>query len=152
MQVGKEEQALPLVLHRHPLLDRAEVVAEVQVAGGLDAAGEKQDARDDEKAFNIALSVLGSRVNADRGVPFAVLMRGEGWPTIPIMGISFTGASPTDSAQLPGQARMGRPVGPFTDMQPLPAAQGFPAIAQAPCLAGLGSTACQLLWTACHDG
>lgn len=30
-----------------------------------------------------------------------VLMRGEGWPTIPIMGISFTGASPTDSAQLP---------------------------------------------------
>ena len=35
-------------------------------------------ARDDEKAFSIALSVLGSRVNADRGVPFAVLMRGEG--------------------------------------------------------------------------
>ncbi len=35
-------------------------------------------ARDDEKAFSIALSVLGSRVNADRGVPFAVLLRGEG--------------------------------------------------------------------------
>ncbi|HEY9267264.1 MAG TPA: PE-PPE domain-containing protein [Mycobacterium sp.] len=30
-----------------------------------------------------------------------VLMRGEGWPTIPILGISFTGASPTNSAQLP---------------------------------------------------
>lgn len=35
-------------------------------------------ARADEKAFNIALSVLGSRVNADRGVPFSVLLRGEG--------------------------------------------------------------------------
>ena len=30
-----------------------------------------------------------------------VLMRGMGWPTIPILGISFGGASPTDSAQLP---------------------------------------------------
>ncbi len=38
-------------------------------------------ARADETAFNIALSVLGSRVNADRGVPFAVLLRGEGPPT-----------------------------------------------------------------------
>lgn len=35
-------------------------------------------ARSDEKAFNVALSVLGSRVNADRGVPFSVLLRGEG--------------------------------------------------------------------------
>ena len=35
-------------------------------------------ARSDEKSFSIALSVLGSRVNADRGVPFSVLMRGEG--------------------------------------------------------------------------
>ena len=35
-------------------------------------------ARSDEKAFDIALSVLGSRVNADRGVPFSVLLRGEG--------------------------------------------------------------------------
>lgn len=37
-------------------------------------------ARTDEKAFSIALSVLGSRVNDDRGVPFAVLLRGEGPP------------------------------------------------------------------------
>ncbi|KRF36252.1 barstar family protein [Nocardioides sp. Soil805] len=35
-------------------------------------------ARGDEKAFGIALTVLGSRVHADRGVPFAVLLRGEG--------------------------------------------------------------------------
>jgi hypothetical protein len=42
-------------------------------------------ARADEKAFSIALSVLGSRVNADRGVPFSVLLRGEG-PAVP--GIS----------------------------------------------------------------
>jgi RNAse (barnase) inhibitor barstar len=35
-------------------------------------------ARSDEKAFDIALSVLGSRVNADRGVPFSVLLRGDG--------------------------------------------------------------------------
>lgn len=39
-------------------------------------------ARSDEKAFSIALSVLGSRVEADRGVPFAVLLRGEG-PVVP---------------------------------------------------------------------
>ncbi len=35
-------------------------------------------ARTDETAFNVALSVLGSRVNADRGVPFSVLLRGDG--------------------------------------------------------------------------
>jgi hypothetical protein len=39
-------------------------------------------ARADEKAFSIALSVLGSRVHADRGVPFSVLLRGEG-PLVP---------------------------------------------------------------------
>jgi hypothetical protein len=39
-------------------------------------------ARADETAFSIALSVLGSRVHADRGVPFAVLLRGEG-PVVP---------------------------------------------------------------------
>lgn len=38
-------------------------------------------ARADEKVFDIALTVLGSRVNADRGVPFSVLLRGEG-PTV----------------------------------------------------------------------
>ena len=35
-------------------------------------------ARADEKAFSIALGVLGSRAHADRGVPFALLLRGEG--------------------------------------------------------------------------
>lgn len=39
-------------------------------------------ARADERAFSIALSVLGSRVHDDRGVPFAVLLRGEG-PEVP---------------------------------------------------------------------
>ena len=39
-------------------------------------------ARADEQAFSVALSVLGSRVNADRGVPFSVLLRGEG-PVVP---------------------------------------------------------------------
>ena len=39
-------------------------------------------ARADEKAFSIALSVLGSRVNDERGVPFTVLLRGEG-PVVP---------------------------------------------------------------------
>ena len=38
-------------------------------------------ARSDKKAFSVALSVLGSRVNADRGMAFAVLLRGEG-PTV----------------------------------------------------------------------
>ena len=37
-------------------------------------------ARADEKAFDIALTVLGSRVHADRGVPFSVLLRGDGPP------------------------------------------------------------------------
>jgi hypothetical protein len=30
------------------------------------------------RAFSVALSVLGTRVNADRGGPFSVLLRGEG--------------------------------------------------------------------------
>ena len=41
VEVGEEEQSLVgfghLVLHAHPVADRAEVVAEVEVAGGLDA-------------------------------------------------------------------------------------------------------------------
>ena len=37
-------------------------------------------ARHDEQAFKVALSVLGGRANADRGCPFAVLLRGEGPP------------------------------------------------------------------------
>lgn len=34
--------------------------------------------RHDEQAFRVALSVLGGRVNAERGCPFATLLRGEG--------------------------------------------------------------------------
>lgn len=39
-------------------------------------------ARHDERAFSVALSVLGTRVNAERGGAFAVLLRGEG-PDVP---------------------------------------------------------------------
>jgi hypothetical protein len=35
-------------------------------------------ARQEEQAFRVALSVLGGRTNAERGCPFAVLLRGEG--------------------------------------------------------------------------
>ena len=35
-------------------------------------------AREEPRAFSVALSVLGTRVNADRGGPFAVLLRGDG--------------------------------------------------------------------------
>ncbi len=35
-------------------------------------------ARHDERAFRVALSVLGGRFNADRGGRFVVLLRGEG--------------------------------------------------------------------------
>ena len=35
-------------------------------------------AREDERAFSVALSVLGGRVNADRGGRFTVLLRGDG--------------------------------------------------------------------------
>jgi hypothetical protein len=35
-------------------------------------------ARHDEQAFRVALSVLGGRVNAERGCSFAVILRGEG--------------------------------------------------------------------------
>jgi hypothetical protein len=37
-------------------------------------------ARHEEQAFRVALSVLGGRTNAERGCPFAVLLRGEGPP------------------------------------------------------------------------
>ncbi len=39
-------------------------------------------AREDERAFSVALSVLGGRVNADRGGPFVVVLRGDG-PEVP---------------------------------------------------------------------
>lgn len=35
-------------------------------------------AYDDPRAFSIALTVLGARVHAERGDPFAVLLRGDG--------------------------------------------------------------------------
>lgn len=35
-------------------------------------------ARDEPRAFSVALSVLGGRVAADRGGPFAAVMRGDG--------------------------------------------------------------------------
>jgi hypothetical protein len=35
-------------------------------------------ARADEQAFSVALSVLGTRVHADRGGPFSVVLRGDG--------------------------------------------------------------------------
>ena len=38
-------------------------------------------ARADEQAFHVALSVLGGRVNAERGDTFAVLLRGDGPPS-----------------------------------------------------------------------
>jgi hypothetical protein len=39
-------------------------------------------ARGEPQAFSVALSVLGGRVNAERGGPFSVLLRGEG-PDVP---------------------------------------------------------------------
>ena len=40
-------------------------------------------ARHDEQAFHVALSVIGGRTNADRGCPFAAVLRGEG-PSIDV--------------------------------------------------------------------
>lgn len=37
-------------------------------------------AREEPQAFSVALSVLGTRVNAERGSRFAVLLRGDGPP------------------------------------------------------------------------
>jgi len=37
MHVDDAEDAVVVALERHPIADRAEVVAEVQIAGGLDA-------------------------------------------------------------------------------------------------------------------
>ena len=37
VEIGEEEQAFGLVLHPHPAHDRAEIIAEVEVAGRLDA-------------------------------------------------------------------------------------------------------------------
>ncbi len=39
-------------------------------------------ARAEPRAFSVALSVLGTRVNGERGGPFAVLLRGDG-PDLP---------------------------------------------------------------------
>ena len=39
-------------------------------------------ARNDPQAFSVALSVLGTRVHAERRSPFAVLLRGDG-PRVP---------------------------------------------------------------------
>ncbi|WP_165355171.1 barstar family protein [Nocardioides oleivorans] len=39
-------------------------------------------ARADERAFSVALSVLGARSHTDRGAPFSVLLRGDG-PGLP---------------------------------------------------------------------
>jgi hypothetical protein len=44
-------------------------------------------ARADEQAFSVALSVLGTRVNAERGGPFAVLLRGEGPETVGVASL-----------------------------------------------------------------
>ena len=47
MKIGEEEQALAviihLVLHPHPVADRAEIIAEVEIAGGLDAGNDAHD-------------------------------------------------------------------------------------------------------------
>ena len=40
VEVGEEEQALRLVLHPHPAQDRAEQIAEVEVAGRLDSGND----------------------------------------------------------------------------------------------------------------
>ena len=37
VEVGEEDQAFGLVLHPHPAPDRAEIIAEMEVAGRLDA-------------------------------------------------------------------------------------------------------------------
>lgn len=43
-------------------------------------------ARADQQAFSVALTVFGGRVNAERGGPFAVLLRGDG-PEIDVPGL-----------------------------------------------------------------
>lgn len=62
----------------------ADGLAEVDSRGGTGTVllwdGWSPLARSDEQAFKVALSVLGGRVNADRGDAFAVILRGEGPP------------------------------------------------------------------------
>ena len=43
VEVGEEEQAFGLVLHPHPAQDRAEEIAEVEIAGRLDAGNDAHD-------------------------------------------------------------------------------------------------------------
>ena len=56
-------------------------------------------AREDERAFSVALSVLGGRVNADKGGRFAVLLRGDG-PDIEGVPGSTDGSSNPASREL----------------------------------------------------
>lgn len=60
----------------------ADALDEVQAGGARGVVflwdGWSPLARHDEQAFKVALSVLGGRVNAERGDKFAVILRGDG--------------------------------------------------------------------------
>ena len=43
VQIGQEEQAFAFILHLHPVDDRAEIIAEMEIAGGLDAGDDAHD-------------------------------------------------------------------------------------------------------------
>ena len=67
-------------------------------------------ARADQQAFSVALSVLGTRVNAERGGRFAVLLRGEG-PAVPGVAeprLIRAPATPSGRTRTAGRRRCGR--------------------------------------------
>ena len=63
MQVDDAIDALMCILHRHPFADGAEIIAQVQIAGGLDA-GKNAAHADVPLRVNCALS--SARVNRPR--------------------------------------------------------------------------------------
>src|SRR5262249_47444513 len=58
MPVGDEEEALVLVLHAYPVIERADIIAEVQFAGGAHAA---------EDAFSCSRS--GHALSTSKNIP-----------------------------------------------------------------------------------
>ena len=67
MHVGQEEEALALavhlVLHPHPVADRAQIIAQVQIAGRLDAG---KDAHVVIRSYEVAFLRRISALRSDR--------------------------------------------------------------------------------------
>jgi hypothetical protein len=61
MEIGEEEEAFRLILHSYPAQDRAEQIAEVKVAGRLDAGYDAHWLAAHSTAFFLPSAAMASR-------------------------------------------------------------------------------------------